>query len=130
MIHGNYLAADELEFLALERDGMSLVYRPRTHAYFGHDPYPLAKLLALGASVALGTDSRASNPDLSVLAEMRHVARSHRSIPPEVVLSLGTRAGARALGREGEAGTLEPGKLANLAIVPIADRWSADPHEL
>lgn len=130
VIHGNYLAADELEFLALQSDRMSLVYCPRTHFYFGHELHPLEKLLALGATVALGTDSRASNPDLSVLAEMRHVARRHRSISTELVLSLGTLAGARALGRGQDVGTLDAGKLANLAIVPVAARSPADPHEL
>ena len=44
---------------------MAVVDRPRTHAWFGHARYPLEKLLAAGAIVALGTDSRASSPDLS-----------------------------------------------------------------
>jgi len=130
VIHGNYLESDEIEYIAMHPQRMAVVYCPRTHAYFGHERYPLARLLALGASVALGTDSRASNPDLSVLAEMRHVARQFPAISPEMVLRLGTIAGARALGCADEVGTLEAGKLANLAIVSLPAREADDPHEL
>ena len=60
---------------------MAVVHCPRTHAYFGHRPYPLAKMLAAGVNVALGTDSCASNPDLSLLGEMaKHTAAIPRSI--------------------------------------------------
>ena len=80
VIHGNYLEVDELEFLAMNPQRMSIVYCPRTHAYFEHARHPLPRLMALGASVALGTDSRASNPDLSLLAEMRFVAQRYPEI--------------------------------------------------
>jgi cytosine/adenosine deaminase-related metal-dependent hydrolase len=119
VIHGNYLDAAEREFLATHRDRMSLVYCPRTHEYFGHPPYPLAELLTAGVNVALGTDSRASNPDLDLLAEMRHVARYYAAIRPQEVLRMGTLAGAEALGRD-DVGSISPGKLANLVAVPLS----------
>jgi len=81
-------------------------------------------------SVALGTDSRASSPDLSVLAEMRFLARRRPPLPPAELLRLGTLSAARALGLEAEAGSLEAGKWADLAVVPLPDRDAADPHEL
>ena len=109
---------------------MSVVYCPRTHAWFGHPPYPLEKMLAAGASVAVGTDSRGSSPDLSLLAELRHVARRHRAIPPQVVLQLGTNRAAAALDCAGESGDLAPGKWANLAVVALPDHDAADPYEL
>jgi cytosine/adenosine deaminase-related metal-dependent hydrolase len=119
VIHGNYLQEDERAFLASHRDRMSLVYCPRTHAYFGHPRYPLPELLKAGVCVALGTDSRASNPDLDLLAEMRHVARSYPEIEPQAVLRLGTLAGAEALGRAADVGSITPGKFADLVAVPI-----------
>jgi aminodeoxyfutalosine deaminase len=130
VIHGNYLEADALEFLAINSERMSVVYCPRTHAYFGHERYPLTRLLALGASVALGTDSRASNPDLSILAEMRFVAQKFPALAPAEVLRLGTLAGAKALGCDADAGTLAVGKLANLTTVAIPAGEAGDPHEL
>lgn len=130
VIHGNYLDATEHAFLAKHSDRMSLVYCPRTHAYFGHPPYPLADLLRVGVCVALGTDSRASNPDLSLLSEMRHVASTHPSIAPSDILRLGTLAGAKALGRTQECGSLTPGKLADLVAVPLPSEPTSVAEEM
>jgi cytosine/adenosine deaminase-related metal-dependent hydrolase len=63
VVHGNYLATSEIEFLGRRRGQMSVVYCPRTHEFFQHNDYPLREMLAAGVRVALGTDSRASNPD-------------------------------------------------------------------
>ena len=84
-IHGNYLAP-----AARIRDGATIVYCPRTHTAFGHKPHPMRRLLASGVRVALGTDSLASNPDLSVLAEIRHVHQYFPDVPGEVLLRMAT----------------------------------------
>jgi len=130
VVHGNYLNDEEIAFLGRHRDRMAVAYCPRTHAWFQHDPHPLERLLAAGATVALGTDSRASSPDLSLLAEMRSVRRKHPSIPGDRVLSLGTIEAAKALGTDRDTGSLEPGKRADLAIVALPDETAADPHDL
>jgi aminodeoxyfutalosine deaminase len=129
VIHGNYLTDEEIAFIAARRDRMAIVYCPRTHAFFGHSPYPLAILLKSAAVVALGTDSRASNPDLNLLAEMRHVAKSH-SVPPAKIIEMATINGATALGRAGEFGSLTLGKRADLAIIRLPESATDDPYEL
>ncbi len=53
VIHGNYLDREEIDFLAARRATMSVVFCPRTHAYFAHERYPLARMLARGVNVAL-----------------------------------------------------------------------------
>ncbi len=121
MIHGNYLGAEELAFLGKNRVRMSLAYCPRTHAYFQHAPYPLSGAMAVGVRVVLGTDSRASNPDLDLLTEMRQVARMNPIIDPHDVLRMGTLSGAKALGRSAEVGSIAPGKHANIIAMPIPD---------
>lgn len=129
-IHGNYLDEEEIQFLASHRDRMSLVYCPRTHAYFFHPPYPLEQALAAGVRVALGTDSRASNPDLSLLEEMRHVSRTHPRINPQQVLRMGTLDAAEALGRSREVGSIAATKLANLVAIPLPTNATLKPDEL
>jgi len=77
--------------------------------------------------VAVGTDSLASNPDLSLLAELRHIVREHPAVPPEEILNLGTLAGAKALGLADRLGSIAPGKEASLVVAKLdnpADRWS------
>jgi cytosine/adenosine deaminase-related metal-dependent hydrolase len=121
VIHGNYLERKELAFLARHRDSMSLVYCPRTHNFFQHDPYPLEIALSLGVRVALGTDSLASNPDLSVLNEMRIAAARHPRVPAEAILEMGTLAAAHAMGLGHLVGALSPGRYADMTAVPIPD---------
>ncbi|HEX3600174.1 MAG TPA: amidohydrolase family protein [Lacipirellulaceae bacterium] len=128
VIHGNYLDDDELDFLGTHRDRMSLVYCPRTHAYFKNERYPLATARKLNVRIALGTDSRASNPDLSLLSEMRYVAAAYPTVDPNEVLRMGTLAGAEALGREHDIGSLAPGKLANIVAVPLRDANTKSPN--
>lgn len=118
VIHGNYLDDEEIAFLAEHRDTMSVVFCPRTHAYFGHDPYSLDKMLTAGVRMVLGTDSRASNPDLSLLAEMRFLARRYPNVRTSEILEMGTRAAAAALGVNSDVGSIVPGKLADLVALP------------
>jgi len=123
VIHGNYLSGEEVQFLAEQRDRMTLVYCPRTHHYFGHEKYPLAEMLAAGVRVALGTDSRASNPSLNLWEEVGHIARRYPAIPPEAVLRMVTSDAAYALAQEENFGTLTPGKQAVLSA------WETAPDD-
>jgi len=129
VIHGNYLNAAEIEFLAANRKHMSVVYCPRTHVFFGHPPHPLPHLLAAGVNVALGTDSRASNPDLSLWEEARYLVERGLA-RPQTALELATRGGAAALGMASHCGTLAHGRSADFCLVgPIAAE-AADPYDL
>ncbi len=128
-IHGNYLADDEQEFLAAHPN-VSVVYCPRTHAFFGHSEHPWRSLLERGVNVALGTDSRASNPDLSLWNELIFLRRAAPDLDPAVLLRLGSLNGAISLGLGDETGTLEVGKSADLAFVKLAAGDSTDPYEL
>lgn len=124
VVHGNYLDQEEREFLAAQHDKLSLVFCPRTHAFFGHESYPLAELLDAGVHVAIGTDSRASNPDLSLWNELRFIAAHFPGLSPETILKLGTTHGAVALGYTEGYGSIQPGSIAKFAVVEVADSRS------
>ncbi len=129
VVHGNYLEHAALAMMARHAGAMSLVYCPRTHAHFKHPDYPLADALELGVPVCLGTDSRASNPDLSILGEMREVASRHPGTDPEVILRMGTLTGAEALGLD-DVGAIRPGGQADLVTVPLPTGATGRPDEL
>jgi cytosine/adenosine deaminase-related metal-dependent hydrolase len=128
-VHCNYFSADDVATAAALRDRLSVVYCPRTHAYFWHARYPLAEMLAAGVRVVLGTDGRCSNPDLNVLNEVRHVA-AHHPLPVQQVLQLVTRNAAEAFGLNNQLGTLEPTKMAELTVLSLPEGPEpADPLE-
>lgn len=128
VVHGNYLEPDELDLLAAHAATMSVAYCPRTHHYFAHQPYPLAQMLERGIAMALGTDSRASTPDLELLAEMRFAWEQHPDVSARQIVELGTLGGAQALGLADRLGSLSPGKRADLAIVELSATCAADPY--
>jgi cytosine/adenosine deaminase-related metal-dependent hydrolase len=124
LVHGNYFRLDELA-----GEPGHIVYCPRTHLAFGHTPYPLTEFLRAGVRVALGTDSLASNPDLSLLAEAQFVHASHPDVSPHAILRMATLEGAGALGWAEECGSLTPGKAADLAVIRPGPTSRGDPAE-
>mgnify|MGYP002622917706 CR=1 FL=1 len=123
VIHGNYLDEQEITFLSHDRR-FSVVYCPRTHAYFGHPRHPLPRLLDAGVNVALGTDSRASNPDLSLWGEVRLVRREFPELSGETLLEMATCRGAQALGLPDGVGTLRPGRPADFCVLELPEQSS------
>ncbi|MBI5772080.1 MAG: amidohydrolase [Verrucomicrobia bacterium] len=95
---------------------------------------PALKMAAQGVRVGLGTDGPMSGNTLDVLGQLGYVAKLHkltarnRTLAPSVdIVELATRGGARALHREADLGSLEPGKLADV-IVFDADATNLIPN--
>ena len=118
VVHGNYLTDSEWQFIANHRDSLTVAFCPRTHAYFCHRPYPLPRAHELGVRIALGTDSRASNPDLSMITEVGSVRKSYPQLAADALITMATLHGAYALGMENRVGMIAPGALARLLVVP------------
>ena len=116
LAHVNY--CDDAELSLLARARASVIYCPRTHAYFGHPPHRWRDMLASGINVAVGTDSRASSPDLNLVDDLRLLRRLAPDVPAQVVWELATTRAARALGVASTRGSLTPGKSADLAVFP------------
>ena len=115
---------EEAEVGAFAASGGSLVHAPESNLKLASGFCPLAKLLAAGVNLALGTDGAASNNDLDMLGEMRTaallakgVARDASAVPAAAVLRMATINGARALGLGEETGSLEPGKSGEIAAI-------------
>ncbi|MBM4003067.1 MAG: amidohydrolase family protein [Planctomycetes bacterium] len=124
VIHGSFLGPDDWTFLAAQPQ-MHVVFCPRTHAGFHPGRYPLLELLQAGVRVAVGTDSRASTPNLSMLDELRSIARSHGDVSPREILELGTIRAAAALGASDRYGGIGPGRVASFAAVQLPDEsWT------
>ncbi len=120
IVHGNYLTDDELDIVGRNKN-MSVVYCPRTHHFFGHEAYRLAKMRDRGINVAVGTDSRASNPDLNLFQEMKMVSSKFPELTVNDVLKMGTVNAATALGVEDRFGTLAVNKTAACSFVAQPD---------
>lgn len=130
VVHGTFLDRDTDAFgrLARHRDRLCVVVCPRTTQALSDTLPPVEMFREAGIRVALGTDSRASTPDLSVLAECRALVASGAASPAEA-LRMATIHGAWALSFERRCGRLSPGLAADLVILrppaSCSDPWEA-----
>lgn len=119
LIHGVHLSRSEAAMLA--GAGASLCICPRSNLGLTGAMAPVAKLVDAGVNLALGTDSLASAPDLSLWAEMAVLYNRFPGLDPELILAMATTGGAKALGLGRFFGGIFPGAAGPLAFVPLAD---------
>jgi aminodeoxyfutalosine deaminase len=112
LAHVNYCDDEELAMIAAGR--ASVVYCPRTHAWFGHPPHRWRDMLRRGINVAVGTDSCASSRDLNLLDDLRLIRRLAPDAPAEQLWHMATLSAAKALERDPDIGSITPGKRADL----------------
>ena len=119
---------EDAEIARLAEAGAHVVHCPQSNLKLASGFCPVARLLAAGVNVALGTDGAASNNDLDLFSELRvaallgkGVAGSASAVPARAVLRMATIDAARALGLDQEIGSLEPGKAADLVALDLRD---------
>src|SRR5205809_3705018 len=95
--HLNELTERDFELLERSTRQFHIVNCPRSHDYFKHSHFPFERLRSLGFNICLGTDSLASNEDLSLFAEMRAFQRREPAISPEEIVKMVTINPAMAL---------------------------------
>jgi aminodeoxyfutalosine deaminase len=120
LVHLNELADGDLDLLKKSASQVLVVHCPRSHDYFGHSPFQFEKLRGLGFNICLGTDSLASNDDLSLFAEMRAFQKEFPMVSPEEILKMVTLNPALALGKPHVLGLIRKNRWADLIAVPIA----------
>ena len=110
------------EIVELARSGAHVAHCPQSSLKRAGGFCPLAKLLAAGVNVALGTGGSA----FDMFAEMRCAALLAKGVindasaaPAAAVLRMATLNGTRALGLEQDIGSLAPGKWADLTAVDL-----------
>ncbi|HYT05860.1 MAG TPA: amidohydrolase family protein [Gemmatimonadales bacterium] len=104
---------DDHDIRVLADAGVAVAHCPRSNRAHGHGAAPLSAFLRAGLAVGLGTDSVVSTGDVSLWPEATAVG-----LEGEEALRMLTIDGARALGVDGEIGSLEVGKAADLAVLP------------
>lgn len=114
----------DLEINRLAETGTSVAHCPSSNLKLSSGIARIADMLEAGVNVAIGTDGAASNNDLDLFNEARLAALVQKGVtgdptvlPTEKVVSMLTIDGARAIGLEDRIGSVEVGKLADLAVI-------------
>jgi cytosine/adenosine deaminase-related metal-dependent hydrolase len=120
LAHGVHLGAGAVARLGAT--GTGVAHCPGSNARLGAGIAPVRDLLDAGAPVGLGVDGAASHEGGVLVSELRQalfVARLRggpAALTAREALALGTMGGARCLGRHDDLGSLEAGKLADIAL--------------
>ncbi|MEY2527514.1 MAG: aminodeoxyfutalosine deaminase, partial [Verrucomicrobiota bacterium] len=117
--HLNELTESDFDLLGRSTTKFNVVHCPRSHRYFGHSPFQLERFRQLGFNICLGTDSLASNDNLSLFPEMREVRYDNPGLSPGEILEMVTVNPARALDRQLLLGQIKPGALADMIAIPV-----------
>ena len=129
MVH----ASDE-DLAAMAAAGASIIHCPSSNLKLAAGLAPVAKMIAAGVNVALGTDSAASNNGLNVLGEARlgsllakGVSGDATAVPAAAALAMATINGARAFGLDALTGSLVVGKKADVTCIQLANVVGCEP---
>jgi len=107
---------DDRDVVTIAQHDCAVATCPMSNRLLGHGTAPVAAMRAAKIRMGVGSDSMASNDRMDVLRESRLALGDHAS--ERDVWELATLAGARALRLDHLVGSLEPGKLADLAAFP------------
>jgi len=113
---------DDAAVKRLAASGTAVAHCPTSNARLGAGLAPVAALRTLDVAVGLGVDGCASNEESSLVTELHAAVMVARlrggpgAMSARDALALGTIGGARVLGRADEIGSLEAGKLADVAL--------------
>jgi 5-methylthioadenosine/S-adenosylhomocysteine deaminase len=114
---------DDRDMARLAAHDVKVTSCPGSNLKLGSGIAAVPALLDRGICVSLGSDGGACNNHLDMFSEMRlaavlqAVTRGPGFLPASRVVTMATRHGARALGVEGELGSIEPGKRADLILI-------------
>ncbi len=103
----------------LRRSGVAAAHCPRSNENLGCDVSPVPAMMRAGVRVGMGTDGLWSSQSLNLFEETLVAVNLH-GFDGETGLRLATLEGARAIGIEGETGSIEAGKWADFAVVEVS----------
>ena len=113
---------DDAGVATLARTGSGVAHCPSSNARLGAGIARTRALRDAGVAVGLGVDGPASNESSSMLEEARHALLFARAVGGPTALGvrdaleIATIGGAKVLGWDDQIGSLEPGKLADVAL--------------
>ncbi|MFM8214953.1 MAG: amidohydrolase family protein [Pirellula sp.] len=128
--HGNYLSVSQIDQMVPYRDRVAVVYCPRTHSHFRHQEHPAKILADWGIGLFLGTDSKYSNPDLSLFEEWKTACKKFPDLGARYWMAQCTICPAKFLGVDQQLGNIREGIESLLTWVPTGDRTIATEEEL
>jgi cytosine/adenosine deaminase-related metal-dependent hydrolase len=120
LVHNVMTVEEDLQYIQAAGTHLPALYFclcPNANLYIGNGLPDIDLLRRYQSTIVIGTDSLASNHQLSVLAELKTLRQHYPAVPMAELLQWATLNGAKALGIENSFGSFEPGKKPGILLV-------------
>ena len=120
-VHNTLTTREEVEAAGEWSQQVYWATCPNANLYIENRLPDYSAFIATNARMTIGTDSLTSNWQLSILAEMKTIARYQSYVPFETILRWATQNGAEALGFDDTLGSIQPGKRPGILLLTGMD---------
>jgi cytosine/adenosine deaminase-related metal-dependent hydrolase len=121
LVHNTYINQDDIEKASVYFNDLYWAFCPNANLYIENKLPDIQLFRRLKQKIAIGTDSLASNHQLSVLEEIKTITKNFPDIPLEELFTWATLNGAKALGFENNLGSFEIGKTPGINLISNLD---------
>ena len=121
LVHNSFTCEEDILFAKKTIPSVSFCLCPNANLYIEQTVPPIDLLRKHQVDIIIGTDSLASNHQLSILDELKTIHQSLPHIPLHELLQWATLNGARALGMENALGSFEKGKQPGVLLLQNID---------
>ena len=125
LVHNVCTTAEDLRFITSQTSSLRpqtfICLCPNANLYISNLLPDIGLLLQYGCDMVLGTDSLASNDQLSILEEMKTLQKNFPALELSTLLKWATSSGAKALHTEKQLGGFEKGKKPGIVLVEDTD---------
>ena len=118
-VHNTYSKADDIRFALNKFKNAYWCFCPNANLYIENKLPNIPIFIEMGANICVGTDSLASNHELSILSELHTIKEKYPEIDWETLIRWATYNGAKALGMDDVIGSFSP--LKKPGIVHISE---------
>lgn len=121
LVHNVVTSGEDLEWEIFKNQNSKseifICLCPNANLYISNELPDVKMLMKHTDNIVLGTDSLASNDQLSILAEINTLRKHFSGIEPEVMLKWATSNGSRALQMDTMLGSFEKGKQPGVLLI-------------
>lgn len=117
LVHNSFTCQEDIDFVLQTNIPVSFCLCPNANLYIENTLPPVDLLLQNNLNICIGTDSLASNHQLSVLEEIKTLQLHFPHVSPTTLLQAATLNGAKALGMDDVLGSFEKGKKPGVLLL-------------